>query len=169
MVGNGQCHLSSSTLQPKSLCQGWVKGQIIPMNVCLTKFKHLRKGSTPLIGTSPRCLAREPAFPVFREGERVCGCAHSASVMPGPWIKSRVLDKPLSPSCWAPACLSKVLSFRAVHFSNIEPLLAQGILRSLSPSCSLSSLNMLFLCLKYLSSPSHCQPDSVLTVHGYLG
>lgn len=104
-----------------------------------------------------------------REGVWLCGCAHSASMMPGPWIKSRVLDKPLSPSCWAPACLSKVISFCAVHFSNIEPLLAQGILHSLSPSSSLSSLNMLFLCPKYLSSPSHCQPDSILTVHSYLG
>lgn len=154
MVGSRQWHLPSSTLQPKSLCQGWVKGQVIPMNVCLTKFKLTLGRETPLIGTSPRCLAREPAFPVFRQGEWVCGYAHNPSVMPGPWIKSRVLDKPLSP-CWAPACLSSVISFRAVHFSNIEPLLAHGILRSLSPSSSLSSLNMLFLLseIPFLSLP----------------
>lgn len=99
--------------------------------------------------------SRSPDLPVTQEGEWVCDHAHSPSVMPGFWIKSRVLDMTLGPLCphpWLPfqshllkCCLfSLPTSARLGHFECISHSLSLSLI-----------LSMLFLLSKilFLSHP----------------
>lgn len=102
MVGVGNATFLQSASRVRVYALAGLKGRHQSHECVLGQIQtHFRKENTPLIGTSHRCLAKEPAFPVFWER---------------PFRDARILNKvqsltrPLVFHAPAPACLSKVIS-----------------------------------------------------------